>query len=513
MSDSFASLGVPDDLVSALALRGILEPFDVQSATIPDAIAGRDVCGRAPTGSGKTIAFGLPVLTRISRAEKRRPTALVLAPTRELAAQISRELEPLAGSRARRVYAIYGGVGYEPQKRKLNRGVDVLVACPGRLADLINQKAVDLSAVEVVVIDEADRMADMGFLPEVRKLLNMTPESRQTLLFSATLDGAVGVLTREYQKNAQRHEVGAPEPDGRGAHHVFWRVEGPPRAQVLAELVPVAGPTIVFTKTRRGADRLMTQLEKQGVRAAAIHGGRSQNQRDRALQSFMNGHVDALVATDVAARGIHVDGVACVVHYDTPEDEKAYLHRSGRTARAGADGIVVSFVSNQDRRSVQRMQKKLDIVYRLTPPDVAAIKELVGDRPVPIRTKPERAPREEREAAPKSRDRRPSNARNNRKPGGYRKQGGNGNRSATGNRNERGDRSENGTRKPGGNRSESGNRSANGNRSSSGHRNESGNRSAGGNRNANGNRNASGNRSANGDRRDGGNGARRGRAA
>jgi superfamily II DNA/RNA helicase len=334
------------------------------------------------------------------------------------------------------------------------------------------------------------------------------------LLFSATLDGAVGVLTREYQKNPERHEVGAPElGQPSGAHHVFWRVEGPPRGQVLAELVPVAGPTIVFTKTRRGADRLMTQLEKQGVRAAAIHGGRSQNQRDRALQAFTNGHVDALVATDVAARGIHVDAVACVVHYDTPEDEKAYLHRSGRTARAGADGIVVSFVSNQDRRAVQRMQKKLDILYRLTPPDVAAIKELVGDRPAPIRTKPERAPREEREAAPKSRDRRPPNARNNRKPGGYRKQGGNGNRSATGNRNERDDRTENGSRKPGGYRSESGNRNANGNRNASGNRNESGNRNAGGNRNANGNRNASGNRSANGNRRDGGNGARRGRAA
>jgi superfamily II DNA/RNA helicase len=381
VSDSFASLGVPADLVAALAARGITEPFEVQAATIPDAIAGRDVCGRAPTGSGKTIAFGVPVLSRISRAQKRKPTALVLAPTRELAAQISRELEPLAGSQARRVYAVYGGVGYEPQRRKLNKGVDVLVACPGRLGDLLQQAAVDLSAVEVVVIDEADRMADMGFLPDVRKLLDCTPERRQTLLFSATLDGAVGVLTREYQRNPERHDVGAPEPDGRGAHHVFWSVEGPARTQTLADLSQAAGPTVVFCRTRRGADRLSGQLEKQGVRAAAMHGGRSQNQRDRALAAFANGTVEVLVATDVAARGIHVDGVACVVHFDTPEDEKAYLHRSGRTARAGADGIVVSFVPNQDRRTVRRMQRKLDIEGRLTAPDVAAIAALAGERP------------------------------------------------------------------------------------------------------------------------------------
>ncbi len=373
MSTSFADLGVPADLSAALAARGITEPFDIQLATIPDALAGRDVCGRAPTGSGKTIAFGVPLLATIERARKRRPRALILAPTRELTAQICRELEPLAAIRGLRVSAVYGGVGYDGQRRSLNRGVDVLIACPGRLGDLLRQDALRLDDVQVVVVDEADRMADMGFLPEVRRLLDRTPSTRQTLLFSATLDGAIAVLTREYQRDPARHDVGAPEPDGRGAHHVFWRVDGPQRVVVTAELVPAAGPTIVFCRTRRGADRLTTQLERAGVRAVAIHGGRSQGQRDRALAAFKIGKVDALVATDVAARGIHVDGVACVLHFDTPEDGKAYLHRSGRTARAGAAGLVVSLVGKADTRTVSRMQRELEIPAAMTPPDFRAV--------------------------------------------------------------------------------------------------------------------------------------------
>jgi superfamily II DNA/RNA helicase len=377
---SFGDLGVPADLVAALAKGGIVQPFDIQAATIPDALAGRDVCGRAPTGSGKTVAFGIPLIARIDKARKRQPTALILAPTRELTAQICQELEPLAATRGLRVCSVYGGVGYDAQRRHLNRGVDVLVACPGRLADLLRQDALDLEQIQVVVVDEADRMADMGFLPEVRRLLDQTPASRQTMLFSATLDGAIKVLTRDYQKDAVRHDAGAPEPDGRGAHHVFWRVDGPQRAAVAAELVPAAGPTIIFCRTRRGADRLAAQLEKAGVRAAAIHGGRSQNQRDRALAAFKVGRVEALVATDVAARGIHVDGVACVLHYDTPEDGKAYLHRSGRTARAGAGGLVVSLVGHADTRTVSRMQRDLEIPAPMTPPDVAAIANS-ADRP------------------------------------------------------------------------------------------------------------------------------------
>jgi superfamily II DNA/RNA helicase len=372
---SFEDLGVPADLVAVLAKGGITQPFDIQAATIPDALAGRDVCGRAPTGSGKTIAFGVPLIARIDRARKRQPTALILAPTRELTAQICRELEPLASARRLSVCSVYGGVGYETQRRSLNRGVDILVACPGRLADLLRQDALDLEQIQVVVVDEADRMADMGFLPEVRRLLDQTPASRQTMLFSATLDGAIKVLTRDYQTNAVRHDAGAPEPDGRGAHHMFWRVDGPQRAGVTAELVPAAGPTIVFCRTRRGADRLTQQLERAGVRAAAIHGGRSQNQRDKALAMFKIGRVEALVATDVAARGIHVDGVACVLHYDTPEDGKAYLHRSGRTARAGAGGLVVSLVGHGDTRTVSKMQRDLEIPAPMTPPDIASVKD------------------------------------------------------------------------------------------------------------------------------------------
>jgi superfamily II DNA/RNA helicase len=377
---SFEDLGVPADLAAVLAKNSIIEPFDIQAATIPDALAGRDVCGRAPTGSGKTIAFGIPLVARIDRARKRQPTALVLAPTRELTAQICKELEPLASARKLSVCSVYGGVGYDAQRRALNRGVDILVACPGRLADLLRQDALDLDQIQVVVIDEADRMADMGFLPEVRRLLDQTPSNRQTMLFSATLDGDIKVLTRDYQTNAVRHDAGAPEPDGRGAHHMFWRVDGPQRAGIVAELVPAAGPTIVFCRTRRGADRLAQQLEKTGVRAAAIHGGRSQNQRDKALAMFKIGRVEALIATDVAARGIHVDGVACVVHYDTPEDGKAYLHRSGRTARAGEDGLVISLVGHQDTRAVSRMQRDLEIPAPMTPPDIASVKESQGTR-------------------------------------------------------------------------------------------------------------------------------------
>ena len=405
---TFADLGVPADLVAVLAKGGITQPFDIQAATIPDALAGRDVCGRAPTGSGKTIAFGVPLIARIDRARKRQPTALILAPTRELTAQICRELEPLASARRLSVCSVYGGVGYDAQRRSLNRGVDIFVACPGRLADLLRQDALDLEQIQVVVVDEADRMADMGFLPEVRRLLDQTPNSRQTMLFSATLDGAIKVLTRDYQRDAVRHDAGAPEPDGRGAHHVFWRVDGPQRAGITAELIPAAGPTIIFCRTRRGADRLTQQLEKSGVRAAAIHGGRSQNQRDKALAMFKLGRVEALVATDVAARGIHVDGVACVLHYDVPEDGKAYLHRSGRTARAGEDGLVVSFVGHGDTRTVSRMQRDLEIPAPMTPPDVAAVKaseagqkvRVAPNKPLAVVTSDDKERRDQRPRRP-----------------------------------------------------------------------------------------------------------------
>jgi superfamily II DNA/RNA helicase len=358
---TFTDLGVPEDLVAVLSRRGITDPFPVQSLTIPDLLAGRDVCGSAPTGSGKTIAFGVPLVERVGRAKPKSPRALVLAPTRELAAQIQRELEPLADARDRRVFTVYGGVGYEPQRRALRRGVDVLVACPGRLEDLIAQRVVQLGAVDIVVIDEADRMADMGFLPAVRRILDATAKVRQTVLFSATLDGDVGVITRSYQKDAVRLEVPGPESDAMDAEHRFETVHTSDRLARAAEVIHAEGPTIVFCRTRHGADKIAKRLGAAGVEAAPIHGGLSQNQRDRALAAFTRGKVHALIATDVAARGIHVDDVACVLHYDPPTDAKTYVHRSGRTARKGASGVVVSFVAADQQRASRQLQRELGI--------------------------------------------------------------------------------------------------------------------------------------------------------
>jgi superfamily II DNA/RNA helicase len=358
---SFTDLGVPEDLVTVLSKGGITTPFPVQELTIPDLLAGRDVCGSAPTGSGKTIAFGVPLVDRVGRAKSKKPRALVLAPTRELAAQIQRELAPLADVRDRTVFTVYGGVGYEPQRRAMRRGVDILVACPGRLEDLIQQRVVDLSMVEIIVIDEADRMADMGFLPAVRRILDATAKERQTVLFSATLDGDVGVITRAYQRDAVRHEVPGQESDAMDAEHRFETVHTSDRLARAAEVIHAEGPTIVFCRTRHGADKIAKKLGAAGVEAAPIHGGLSQGQRDRALQAFTRGKVHALVATDVAARGIHVDDVACVLHFDPPTDAKTYVHRSGRTARKGATGVVVSFVAADQVRASRQLQRELGI--------------------------------------------------------------------------------------------------------------------------------------------------------
>jgi superfamily II DNA/RNA helicase len=353
VSPSFATLGVAADLVAVLAARGITDPFPIQAAALPDALAGRDVTGRAPTGSGKTLAFGLPIVSRIGKARPGRPRALVLAPTRELAAQIAAELVPLAAARGRRVQSLYGGTSFGPQRHALRRGVDIAVACPGRLADLIAQGAVGLGDVEVVVVDEADRMADMGFLPEVRRLLDATRGDRQTLLFSATLDGDVDVLVRHYQRNPARHEI-VPEESGPVDHHL-WLVGEAERTERTAELVRAAASTMVFTRTRHGADRLVKRLGQAGVTALAIHGGRSQAQRDHALDAFRRRRVRALVATDVAARGIHVDAVACVIQYDLPAEAKDYVHRAGRTGRAGADGMVVTLAAPAQRAVAEKL--------------------------------------------------------------------------------------------------------------------------------------------------------------
>src|SRR5713101_7659518 len=329
LPSSFSDLGVPADVVTSLAARGITEPFPIQSMAIPPALAGKDVCGRAPTGSGKTLAFGIPLAERVTRARSARPRALVLAPTRELAAQIHEELRPLLAARKRRAAVFYGGVGFTPQLNALRRGVDVAVGCPGRLSDLVRRGNLILDDVEIVVIDEADRMADMGFLPEVKRLLDQARPDRQTMLFSATLDGDVDVLIKRYQRNPERCDI---VPDAahvdRTTHH-FPRAKREDRVKMTVDLVATHGSTLVFCRTKRGADRVAGQLQRAGVSAVPIHGGRSQSQRDRALASFAKGRVQALVATDVAARGIHVDDVGCVVHYDIAGDHKDYLHRSG----------------------------------------------------------------------------------------------------------------------------------------------------------------------------------------
>lgn len=368
MTNSFAHLGIPKPIVDALDKSGITEPFPVQAATIPDLLAGRDVSGKAPTGSGKTLAFGLPLLANVGRAGSNRPKSLILAPTRELAEQIKSDLAPLGKAAHRSVIAVYGGVGYGPQKNALRRGVDILVATPGRLEDLMEQRSVDLSEANIVIIDEADRMADMGFMPAVRRILDRTSKERQTILFSATLDGDVAALSGRYQKNPVTHEAGSIEPDTVDARHHFWLVKHHDRVRHTADLIETAGRSIVFTRTRHGSDRLAKQLGKLGLTAAAIHGGLSQNQRTRALKAFATGRVQALIATDVAARGIHIDAVESVVHFDPPGDYKDYLHRSGRTARAGASGTVVSLVTGEQRRSAIRMQRDLDLDVPIEPP-------------------------------------------------------------------------------------------------------------------------------------------------
>ena len=368
---SFAELGVPAAIVEALSASGITQPFAIQAETIPDLIDGRDVIGRAPTGSGKTLAFGIPaVALALERgpARKKRPRILILAPTRELAGQIHDELAPMLASAGRHGLAVYGGVGLQPQINRLSNGVDVLVATPGRLEDLIQQRVVSLTEVEYVVIDEADRMADMGFMPAVKRLLDQAGYNPQTVLYSATIDGEVAKLTKAYQSDPVRHEVGGATPDLDKMTHYFWKLPRPERIPLCASVIATFGRTIVFTRTRHGADRAARQLTRAGVPAVPIHGNRSQNQRQRALDDFARGKAAALVATDVAARGIHVDAVECVVHFDPVDEDSAYVHRSGRTARAGARGTVVSFVDPGQVKDVQRMKRRLDLPQEITPP-------------------------------------------------------------------------------------------------------------------------------------------------
>lgn len=389
---SFAELGIPHFIASALERRGITHPFEIQAATITDALAGRDVCGAAPTGSGKTLAFGVPLVAMTRKARPHHPKALVLSPTRELADQITTELKTL--SDRTRIAAVYGGVGYGKQIAALKSGVEVLVACPGRLEDLLESGTVRLSEVERVVIDEADRMADMGFLPAVRRILDQTTSRSQTVLFSATLDGDVAAIVREYQSDPVRHEVTIDDADTVPAEHLFWSVKREARTDLLASTLASVWPAVVFCRTRHGAERLAKQLDRAGVSTVSIHGGRSQQQRTKALADFTAGRVQAMIATDVAARGIHVDDVAVVVHFDVPEDHKAYVHRSGRTARAGRGGLVISFIEPNGHRAARRMQREVGIESQITDAEEADLTEHRNSKPAPER-------RHEQEPAPR----------------------------------------------------------------------------------------------------------------
>jgi superfamily II DNA/RNA helicase len=366
---SFSDLGVPAPLVHTLRHQGISEPFEVQMESIPDAMLGRDICCRAPTGSGKTLAFGLPLLTRCVRADPYLPTSLILTPTRELAEQICKVLTPLAHEMDLEVVAIYGGTAYSKQTRPLKRGVDIVVACPGRLLDLMDNGALSLENVDIVVIDEADRMADMGFMEPVCQILDNCSPERQTILYSATLDDEVADLVKNYQHEPVTIEIGPKEVSMESMNHIFWLMNNSMKSEIAGEAIRKNGRSIVFCRTRAGVDRVGDELEDIGLSVATLHGGLSQHQRDGAMGRFTKGNCIVLVATDVAARGIDVEGVQNVIHYDPPENGKAYKHRSGRTARAGAVGNVISLVQRPQKKAYSRMQREVGIKCQFTPPN------------------------------------------------------------------------------------------------------------------------------------------------
>src|SRR3954453_23234878 len=362
---SFAELGVPAELSDVLAAAGITVPTPIQAATLPDSLDGRDVLGRGRTGSGKTIAFLLPLVARLdassSRRTPKRPRALILAPTRELVAQIDAALAPLAAVHGLRTRTVFGGVGQNPQVQALRQGADILLACPGRLEDLISQGHCDLGSVEVTVHDEADHMADLGFLPAVRRLLEQTPKSGQRLLFSATLENAVGVLVKRFLSNPMTHEADSAMSQVSAMEHHVLHVQHEHRVSVLVDLASAPGRTVVFTRTKHGAKALARQLNQRGVPTVELHGNLAQNARTRNMDAFHSGKATTLVATDIAARGIHVDDVALVVHADPPAEHKAYLHRSGRTARAGAAGKVITLMTSEQVRDVRDLTRAAGI--------------------------------------------------------------------------------------------------------------------------------------------------------
>ena len=487
MSITFAELGVPENICRSLENKGILKPFEIQKLTIADGLEGHDICGRAPTGSGKTIAFGIPLIANSKRGEPKHPGSLILAPTRELAEQIFSELRTFAGKT--KIGVVYGGVGYGNQIKSLKQGIDILVACPGRLEDLIEQGFVNLSNVNHVVLDEADRMADMGFMPSVRRLLDQTNPERQTFLFSATLDKDVAKLTREYQTNPIRHEIGEETPDIKSAHHLFWKITNANKTEITAEAINAVWPAIIFCRTRHGSDRLAKRLNKLGIHGVTIHGGKSQNQRSRALADFTKGRVQALIATDVAARGIHVDGVASVIHYDPPEDHKAYIHRSGRTARAGQSGVVLSFVAPDQKKKARRLQHKIDIDQPIMEPDIEILKTL---SPVNNSDKKFQTPYKERSETKNSNSKNSSHKKNGsqKKQGsGKRRSNNSSNKHRGGNKHKNSNKNRNRNKhRPSGSNNQS-SQSKNKNHTSSSKKNSQSKNSKGSNRSSNKNRN------------------------
>jgi superfamily II DNA/RNA helicase len=382
---SFASLGVPPAVCAALAALGASAPFPIQAATLPDSMAGRDLLGRGKTGSGKTIAFAIPVVCRLAASTAVRrpntPRALVLVPTRELANQVAATFAPLAQAMRLRVATVYGGVGFGNQIDSMRRGVDVVVACPGRLDDLVKQGHCRLDGIEITVLDEADHMSDMGFLPVVRRLLDKTPTSGQRLLFSATLDNDVKVVVDRYLTNPVTHAVDPVESPVSAMIHHLISVEQSAKLAVITRLAGGRGRALLFTRTKHGAKKLVKQLDQAGVRAVELHGNLSQSARERNLAEFSTGDVKVLVATDIAARGIHVDEIELVVHVDPPAEHKAFLHRSGRTARAGSDGVVITVMTPDQGRDVRAMTRAAGIRPIVTDRVDAAhplLTELVG---------------------------------------------------------------------------------------------------------------------------------------
>jgi superfamily II DNA/RNA helicase len=366
LSKTFAELGVATAVVDALLKGGIEQAFPIQEMTISDALEGRDVCGKAKTGSGKTLAFGIPTVQAMAAEEKGRVGGVILVPTRELATQVFTELEPLAEAMGIRALAVYGGADIDRQINRLQKGIELIVATPGRMIDLMDRGVIDVAQVGHVVIDEADRMADMGFLPQVEWILRRIEGEHQTLLFSATLDGAIDGLVTRYQNDPVRHEVNADEVTVDEMVHRFVAVHEMDRNKVVATIVNSVSRTMVFCNTKRACDRLANDLDRLNVEAQPIHGDLRQRQREKALRDFSNGKTQALVATDVAARGIHVDDVDVVIHFDPPEDHKTYLHRSGRTARAGGSGVAVTLVLWNQELEVKRIQKRLALDLPIT---------------------------------------------------------------------------------------------------------------------------------------------------